>query len=146
MQRVFTQNWLNSYWIACFHTRLTDYWLLQNCVPLYKTDRIFTESPLPTCYSSFTLFRLHNNNCSLDLYTKDLQTQSFSLYATFRHTRLTEFFIVVPLLALSCILYCSIHNLMYAHEGECLCLREISTNVNKFFYTAFCCWFEVTVA
>ena len=38
-----------------------------------------------------------------------------------------------PMLALSCLLSCRVSSLMNALEGKCLCVREISTSVNKLF-------------
>ena len=39
----------------------------------------------------------------------------------------------LPLFALSCLLYRRVYSLMNAPEGGCLCLREISVNVNELF-------------
>ena len=62
-------------------------------------------------------FCAHNKNCSLDLNNKDLRT--------------TIILCTLPLLLLSYLLHCMISSLMYVLEGECLCLHEISKNVNK---------------
>ena len=90
---------------------------------------------------------LYNNNCSINLYNRDLQTK-FILFTTSVHTRLLS---ELPLLALSLVFSIAmVSNLMNAVEGEYLCLHEISINVNKLlavlllpvyplFYTRLCC-------
>ena len=54
----------------------------------------------------------------------------FSSHSTLLHTRLIEFF-CISLSSLSCLLYCRLNSLMDTLGGECLCLSEISINVNK---------------
>ena len=57
----------------------------------------------------------------------------------------------LPLPVLSCLLYCRVSSLMNSLEEECVCLREISTNVNKLFtllllvYFVYSCSFSVVV-
>ena len=52
--------------------------------------------------------------------------------------------------SLSCLLYRGVNRLMNALEGVCLCLRDISINVNKLFIVVFvfclCCPYSVVVA
>ena len=64
------------------------------------------------CYF-FTLFRIHNNNCSTDLYNRDLQTKIIF----FTQNRLN--FLWIPLLALFCLLY---YRRMFLSSRNCLLL------------------------
>ena len=84
----------------------------------------------------FTLFRIHNNNCSIDFYNKDLQTTiillSINVHVRTSH-KVDWILSELPLHVLSCFSYRMVSSLMSVHDGECFCLREISINVNKFF-------------
>ena len=81
----------------------------------------------------FTLFRIRNNNCSIELYSRYLQTRiiRFTRNVCSHKTdwKLSEF----PLPGQSCLLYRRVNSLMNALEGERLCLCQISINVNKLF-------------
>ena len=83
------------------------------------------------CYSSFTLFRVHNNNCSIDLFSRDLQTIIILFTCNVSSHKTDWILSELPLPAMSYLLYCRVGSLMNALEGICLCLREISINVNK---------------
>ena len=70
--------------------------------------------------------------CSIDLYNRDLQT-AIILFTLNMSSHKTDWIIFeLPLLALSCLLYHFLCSLMNELDGECLCLWEISINVNKF--------------
>ena len=92
----------------------------------------------------FTLFRVHNNNCSIDLYNRDLQTTILLFTRNVSSHKSDCIFSELSSPALSC--------LIYALEGKCLCLREISINVNKLFtlllfaYFVYVCPCNVVVA
>ena len=64
--------------------------------------------------------------------TEIFRPQLLSSHATCLHTRLTEYFLhpaAYPVLSL----ISQLSSLMNAFEAECLCLHEISVNVNKLF-------------
>ena len=46
-----------------------------------------------SCYYPLHLFRVYNNNCSIDLYNRYLQTTIILFTSTCLHTRLTKFFL-----------------------------------------------------
>ena len=80
------------------------------------------------CYYSLHFFCIHNNNCSTDLQT------TIILFTRNVSSDKTDWILYeLPMLALSCLLYRMVSSLMNALEGECLCLCEISINVNKLF-------------
>ena len=82
-------------------------------------------------YTFSTLFRVRNNNGSIDLYNRDLQT-TIILFTRNVFSHKTDWILSEsPLIALSCLLYRSESSLMNALEGECFCLREIPINVPK---------------
>ena len=86
----------------------------------------------------FTLFRVRNNNCSIDLQT------TIILFTCNVSSHKTDWILAeLPLPALSCLLYLRVSSLMNAVQEECLCLREISINVNKLLLCCCClftCW------
>ena len=85
----------------------------------------------------FHFFPLRNNNCWTDLYERDLQTIIILFTRNVSSHKTDWIFSELPLLALSCLLYRRVNNLMNALEGECLCLCLISINVNKQFIVIF---------
>ena len=102
-----------------------------------------------TIYISFVC----NNNCSLDLYSGDLQTIIVHLTSNVSSHKTDWILFELLLPALSGLLYRRLNSLMNALEGERLSLSEIFINVNnllavllllvylfiRFFYTALCC-------
>ena len=83
------------------------------------------------------LHSLHINNCSIELYNSDLQT-TIILFTRNVSSHKTDWILdELQLLALFCLLYCRVSSLINALEEECLCLREISINVNKMFIVIF---------
>ena len=80
------------------------------------------------------LFLVYNNNCSIDVYNRDLQT-TIILFTCNVSSHKTDWILSeLPLLALSCLLYCRLSSLRNALKGECLCLLEISVNEKKVVY------------
>ena len=77
------------------------------------------------CYSSFTLFRVRNNDCTIYLNNRDLQT-TINLFTrnVSSHTTVWTHF-ELPLPALSCLLYRRASSVMNALEGERLPSRNI---------------------
>ena len=78
------------------------------------------------CYYFLHIFCVHNNNCSIDLYNRELQT-TIILFSCNVSSHKTDW-IISELLLLTqyCLLYRMVSSLMNSVEGECLCLYEIS--------------------
>ena len=76
-------------------------------------------------YTSFAC----NNNCSIDLYNRDLQTTIFLFTRNVSSHKTDWILCESPLLVLSCRLYSMVSSLMSALQGECLCLSEIFINI-----------------
>ena len=68
----------------------------------------------------------------LILITEIFKPQLFASQAMYLHTRLTEF-LLIPLNDLSYLEHRRLSSVMNVLGGECLCLREISININKLF-------------
>ena len=82
-------------------------------------------------YYSLHFLCLHNNNSSIDLYNRDLQT-TIILFTCNVSLHNTDWILSEsPLLALSYLLYRMLSSLVNTLDGECLALREISINVNN---------------
>ena len=131
-----------SYVVLCCTLLLVVYFLIPFYFDSYTTIICFS-----CCYS------LHSSAYTIDLYNRDLQA-TIILFTRNMSSHKTDWILFeLPLLALSCLLYRRVSSLIKAPEGECLCLRKISINVNKlftvlllpvylficFFYTVFCC-------
>ena len=84
-------------------------------------------------YYSLHFFRAHNNNCSIDLCNRNLQTTIILFTRKVSSHKIDWILAESPFLALSYIWHRIISNLINAREIECLWLREISINVNKLF-------------
>ena len=101
------------------------------------TDLSYTITICFNCYYSLHLFRLHNNNCSIDLWNENLQT-TIILFARNVSSHKTDWILSAsPLLDLSCLLYRRVSSLINALKREYLCPCEISINVNKLFTVIF---------
>ena len=75
------------------------------------------------CYYSVHFLIAHNNNCSIDLYNRDLQT-TIILFTHNLSSHKTDWIpSELPLLFIS--------QDKRSVEGKCVCLREISINANK---------------
>ena len=73
---------------------------------------------------------VHNNNCLIDLYNRDLQT-TIILFTRIMSSHKTDWILSMSsLLTLSCFSYCRVNSLMNALEFR---LREIFINGNKLF-------------
>ena len=80
----------------------------------------------------FTLFYVPNNNCSIYLYNRYLQTTIIIFTRNVPLHKTDWILSELPLRVLSWILYLRVSSLM-ENEGEYLCLLKISINVNKLF-------------
>ena len=81
----------------------------------------------------FTIFREHNNNCSIDLYNRDLKTTIILFTRNLSSDKTDWILSELPLPDLPCILYRRVSSLINAFEAKCLCFREVSIDVNKLF-------------
>ena len=84
------------------------------------------------CYYSFHFLCVYNNNCSINLYNKDLQATIILFIPNGSSHKTDEILSELPLLTLSCLLYRMVSSIINALEREYLCLLEICINVNKF--------------
>ena len=87
----------------------------------------------------YTASAYTNNNCPIDLYNKDLQTTIILFTCNMSSHRTDWILSELPLLAMSCLVYCLVSRLMNAFKGECLCLCETPININKLFIVILVC-------
>ena len=71
--------------------------------------------------------------CSIDLLYENLQITIILFTLNVSSYKTNWILSDLPLLAPSCLLYLRVSSLMNALEEECLCLHQISINVNKLF-------------
>ena len=83
------------------------------------------------CFSCYSLhfFHIHNNNCSLDLYNRDLQITIILFTRNVSSHKINWILYELPLLALSCLLYHRLSSRMsLSWQNLCKC-KQVACSI-----------------